>query len=116
MPRRQFFRALGLRFWWIQDVRRRNIIVFLQINERFDQRGLGVVIECEQPAASDRRKGNRRKQLRIIVETVAAVGVGPSPVEDILAVGMTFQVQGQGGAQLILAPQSDELRLPAGRC
>ena len=40
------------------------------------------------------------------------VGVGPSPVKNILPIGMVFQIEGASTHQFIAAPQADELRLP----
>ena len=41
------------------------------------------------------------------------VGVGPSPVKNILPIGMVFKIKGASPHQFIAAPQADELHFPS---
>ena len=68
---------------------------------------------CQQPAARHRREGHCPQQLGVVAQAVAAVGIGPGPVEDVLAVGMALQVQRRGRHQRAIGFQRDELRRPA---
>ena len=60
----------------------------------------------QQARAGHRRERHRDQQLGVVGQSVALVGVGPGPVEDVLAVGMGLQVQRAGGDQLAAAVAS----------
>ena len=69
----------------------------------------------EQARAGDRREGHGGLQLRIIVAAGALIGVGPGMVEDILAVGVGFQIAGHAGGDAACGVlQHEMLRQPAG--
>ena len=67
----------------------------------------------QQPRAWHRRERHRAQQLRVVAQAVAAVGVGPGPVEHVFAVRVTLQIQRCCGLQLSTRFERQELRGPA---
>ena len=67
----------------------------------------------EQARTAHGRERHRAEELRVVVEPVPVIRVRPGPVEDILAVGMAFQVQRHGGPERAVLPEQNELRPPA---
>ncbi len=96
-----------------QDVGRRHLARRLRRLEHLDQRRPGRRVARQQARAAHRREGNGGQQLRVIVQPMALVGVGPGPVEHVFAVGVALDVQGQGRRQGISLVEHDVLRLPA---
>ena len=61
------------------------------------------------------REGHGGLQLRIVAAAGALIGVGPGMVEDILAIGVGFQIAGHAGGDAASGVLQDEmLRQPAG--
>ena len=52
--------------------------------------------------------------LRVVVEAVAAIGVGPCPVEDVLAVGVVLLEERRRADEFLAAFEQDEARMPPG--
>ena len=73
-----------------------------------------VAIVGDESRSGHRRERNRRDELRIIAAAIAAIRVGPAPVEDVLAVAMRFRVQRHRADQLRLIPRGEEPRRPPG--
>ena len=105
-----------------QHVQRRGV---LREGERsaHQRRALGVG-RGQEARSGDRRERYCRQQLGVIREAVALIGVGPGPVEHILAIGMRLEIErhrrpkprGGGRAGAIgrgMVPQCQELRQPA---
>ena len=53
-------------------------------------------IARQQPRAGHRRERHRDQPLRVVRQLVTVIGLGPGPVEHVLAVGMIFRVQRRG--------------------
>jgi len=58
-------------------------------------------------------EGNGAEQLWVVLEAVAAVGVGPGPVEHIFAPGVGFQVEGHKGQVAAIAVDVEVVGRPA---
>ena len=95
-------------------MKRRHAALARQLDQRLGQCFAGGCVGREQPHAGDGRKRNRREQLGVIVEAVPPIGVGPGPVEHILAVGMPLQVEGRCRHQLAVTLENQMKRSPAG--
>ena len=67
----------------------------------------------EDPAAADRRKRDGGDELGVVLNAVPLVGVGPRPVEHVLAVGMGLGEHGHRPDERTGAAQEQELRQPA---
>jgi hypothetical protein len=64
--------------------------------------------------AGHRRERHGHQRLGVVGQAMLLVGVGPGPVEHILAVGVVLEVQRAGGMQPSLpSPQRDEAGRPA---
>ena len=59
----------------------------------------------QQPRAGHGRERHGRHGLGVVGQVVLFVGVGPGPVEHVLAVGVVFQVKRACGVQLPAPPQ-----------
>jgi hypothetical protein len=68
----------------------------------------------QQPRPGHRRERDRVDELGVVVEAVALIGVGPGPVEHVLAVRVVLQVERAGGDELAAALEGEEVRRPAG--
>jgi len=66
-----------------QDVGRRDLGGALGRIQHGDQRRARRSVHRQQTRSGHRREWHRRQQLRVVVEAMALVGVGPGPVEDI---------------------------------
>ncbi len=84
------------------------------LQRRVEERGARRRVAGEQPRSRCRRERNRGHELRIVAAAVAAVGVGPRPVEDVFAVRMRLLVERQGAGQRCAAPRGQEARRPPG--
>ena len=60
-------------------------------------------VVAEQARAGHRRERHGGDELRVVRAAVAAVGVGPAPVEDVLAVRMRLRVERQRADQRVAA-------------
>ena len=96
-----------------QQVQRRELLFLAPCDQRLHQQGAAVGVACEQACARHRREGHRDDRLRVVGQPVLFIGIGPCPVEHVLAVGMRLDVERAGGRQLPAAPQRDEARRPA---
>ena len=99
-----------------QQMRRRQLGVTRQLLHGLQQQRASGGVACQQSRPGHRRERHRIKQLRVVAQAVALVGVGPGPVEHVLAVRMVLQVQRTGRQQCLALHHRQELRLPAGRC
>ena len=57
----------------------------------------------EHALAGGRREGDGEEELRVVGDAQAVGEVGPSPVEDELALAVRLQVRGRGGDEAVLA-------------
>ena len=73
-----------------------------------------LVASRQQAWARHRRERDRRDQLGVVVEAVPLIGVGPGPVEDVLAVGVVLQVERAGGDERAGMLEDEEVWCPAG--
>ena len=107
---------------WKQHVQRRGIL--REFQRCAQQRGALGVGRRQEAWSGDRRERDGGEQLGVIREAVALIGVGPGPVEHILAIGMRLEInrhrraklRGNGSAGAIrrrFVPQCQELRQPA---
>src|SRR5712692_5720849 len=71
-------------------------------------------VACKQAGSRDRRKRDRAEQLGVVNESVAVIGVGPSPIENVFPVGMRLEVQGHRADQRCALPQGEMVRRPSG--
>ena len=84
---------------------------------RVEQRGLDHGTIAEEPRARHRRERNRADELRIVAPAVAAIGIGPAPVEHVLAVGVRLLVERHRADEVLARPCGEVARRPAGaRC
>ena len=83
------------------------------LDEQPPQVGLVQLRIAQQPRPGCRRERNGRHQLRVVGKAHALPGVGPGPVEHVLAVGMALQVRGQHPECATALAQAQVRRLPA---
>src|SRR5690606_7944979 len=89
---------------------------FSQIGRKQIKQLHGRFAVAQQPSARYRREWHCAKQLGVIEDACTMAGIGPSPVENVLAIGMALAIQrqrrlrGTGGID-----QNLVLRLPARR-
>jgi len=106
---------LGLGFEREQHVQRRQLRRTREREQRARRRlSRRRVARC-QARARHGREGDRRQQLRVVAQPVAAVRVGPGPVEHVLAVRVQLQVRGnRSGRRAARVAQQQVPRNPAG--
>jgi len=94
-----------------EDMERRTVARELEgrLHERLLHRRRGA----EDARAPHRRERDRGHELRVVVDAVALMGIGPGPVEDIFAVGVILGEDRHRADQAAGAPQEHELRQPA---
>ena len=84
--------------------------------ERGQQGGRhGRMIEIpahEQPRPGRGRERRGDHQFRVVLKTVACIGLRPREIEDELAVGMRLEPTGCGGRQSFGVAEGDDERLP----
>jgi len=68
----------------------------------------------KQAGSRDRRKRDRAEQLGIVRKSVAVIGVGPGPIENVFPVGVGFEVQGHRAGERFALPQGEIVRRPSG--
>ncbi len=96
-----------------QHMQRR--IAVAQLRERvLEQRAARRRVGREQPRSGHRSEGNRGDELRVIAASVTSIGVGPAPIEHVLAVAVCLRVQRERAGKRRLRPRGEEARLPAG--
>ena len=69
-----------------QTMERRHPQLTRQLERRLCEQPALLRSVGEKTAAADRRKRNGAQQLRVILQAVSLVRVGPRPVEDIFAI------------------------------
>src|SRR2546423_7243739 len=72
----------------------------------------GLTVAREQTGAGDGRKRDCAEQLGKVGKSVTVIGIGPGPVEDVLAVGMRLGVEGHGTDERCALPQCQIARRP----
>ena len=55
-----------------------------------------IVMLSKQAGPANRREGQGAEPFWIVVKTMSCISIGPSPVKDILAIGMPFSIQRHG--------------------
>ena len=89
-------------------MQRRDLERESQCGANEERPGLGVA--REQTGAGDRRERDRSEQLGIVGKSMAVIGIGPRPVEDILAVGVRLEVEGHSTDERCALPQGQIAR------
>jgi hypothetical protein len=97
-----------------QQVRRRQAGRACQLLDALQQEQAMFVRARQQARPRDRREGDGAEQLRVVLETVPAIRVGPGPIEDVFAVGMVLKIERACGDQGSVAFEQDEVRRPSG--
>jgi hypothetical protein len=98
-----------------EDVQRRDIGGARRLQQRFGELRAHAIVLGQQSSAGGGRERHRRQQLRVVGEAVALVGVGPGPVEHVLAVRMRLHVERHRARQPWAIPECQVLRRPAAR-
>jgi hypothetical protein len=76
-----------------QHMQRRHPRGLRMFEQRRDERRAGGRIDGQQTRSTHRRERDRRQQLRVVAQAVPLVGVGPRPVEHVLAVRMALAIE-----------------------
>jgi hypothetical protein len=97
-----------------EQVRRREPGRSRQLLDRAQQEQPVLRRARQQARPRHRRERDRVEQLRVVVEAVAPVRIGPGPVEDVLAVGVVLEVERTRGDDLAGTLEGEEVRRPAG--
>ena len=96
-----------------QQVQRRQAAFTRPVQQGPQQRRPRCVALGQQAASGHGREGHGHHGLRVVGQAMALMGVGPGPVEDILAIRMGLDVESAGGAQPLALPQREIARHPA---
>ena len=73
-----------------------------------------LVRRRQQARPGHRRERDRTGELGVVVEAMASVGIGPGPVEHVLAVRVVLEIERTRGDELAGVFEQQEVRRPAG--
>ena len=71
-------------------------------------------IRGHEAGARHGRERHGAQQLRVVLEAVPGVGVGPGPVEHVFAVGMALEVERSGRCEVAVLLEDEVQRAPSG--
>ncbi|MCY1222830.1 hypothetical protein D9M72_349350 [compost metagenome] len=97
-----------------EDMQRRHAAFRRQRQHHLQQQPARLRIFSEQPRAAHWRERDRRQPFGVVLDAMPGIGIGPGPVEHVLAIRMRLGIERHRRGQPVAGPQRQEARMPAG--